>query len=208
MRLFFTLISYPSVLSGEYEWELFPPCKSSLISSHLKLCALTSGSWRNPPSFMEPEDTLLDFLRHEAKCYCNLLAHDVHVNLIRVLYILRIININRWICFQLLALVDIFRLLLHVSAIRYDHLQGARVTQRSVNIVVGKWQNISWIEHICINMRIKPTSAYKVREFIIYVETVYMFSATVREVLYQGLCITKISQALYKYKILSCKYMV
>jgi hypothetical protein len=57
-------------------------------------------------------------------------------------------------------------------------------------------------------MRIKPTSAYKVREFIIYVETVYMFSATVREVLYQGLCITKISQALYKYKILSCKYMV
>ena len=52
--------------------------------SSFKLRALFSGSWRNPPSFMEPRGSFPGFLRHEAKCYCNLpvhtkLLHDRHV---------------------------------------------------------------------------------------------------------------------------------
>jgi hypothetical protein len=54
--------------------------------------------------------------------------------------------------------------------------------------------------YLFISMGVKPTSAYKIHELVIYVETSYMFRshfvAILRSVLYQGY-VTKISQAFY-----------
>jgi len=61
------------------------------------------------------------------------------------------------------------------------------------------------------NERTKPTSAYKICEFILCVKKLLHVSATFvvifREVMYEG-CFTKTSQPMHKYIILSFKYMV